>query len=87
MQILIGGFIGIGGTFISSFTDNYWIFLTFFSGTFGIANGLTMAVAMNVAWSYFPNREGMVTGVISSNFSLGGFIFGLVSIELVNPLG
>ena len=58
-----------------------------FAITFGIANGLTMAIAMNVAWSYFPNKEGMVTGIISANFSVGGFIFGMVSIELVNPLG
>ena len=84
---MIGGIIGIGGTFLSSLTDNFWIFLGLFSGTFGITNGLTMAVAMNVAWSYFPGREGMVTGIISANFSLGGFIFGILSIQIVNPEG
>ena len=77
----MGGVIGIGGCFFSSLTDNFWIFLILFAIPFGIANGLTYAVAMNVAWSYFPNKEGMVSGIISASFSLGAFIFGLVSIE------
>ena len=81
LQILIGGVLGIGGCFLSSLTDNFWIFLILFAIPFGIANGLTYAVAMNVAWSYFPNREGMVSGIISACFSLGAFIFGLLSIE------
>ena len=56
-----------------------------FSVAYGVANGLTYVVPLHIAWQYFPNREGLVSGIIVGGFGIGGFIFSLVSTNLVNP--
>ncbi len=38
-------------------------------------------------WNWFPNRKGLVTGVIVAGFGSGGFIFNRVGSKLINPLG
>lgn len=38
-------------------------------------------------WEYFPNRRGLVSGIIVGGFGLGAFIFGFVAAALVNPNG
>lgn len=53
--------------------------------SYGIANGLTYVVPLHICWQYFPKREGLVSGIIVGGFGLGGFIFSLVSTNLVNP--
>ena len=85
IQILAGCSIGILGCFLSSFTSNYWVFVGLFSVSYGVANGLTYVVPLHIAWSYFPNKEGLVSGIIVGGFGLGGFIFSLVSTNIVNP--
>ena len=56
-----------------------------FCVTFGIANGLTYVVPLHIAWQYFPNKEGLISGLVVGGFGLGGFIFDLVSTAIVNP--
>ena len=36
-------------------------------------------------WEFFPNRKGMVSGIIVGGFGFGTFIFGFISTALVNP--
>ena len=36
-------------------------------------------------WEYFPNRRGLVSGIIVGGFGLGAVIFGFVAAALVNP--
>ena len=84
-QIAIGGGIGISGAFTSSFAKTLPGFIAIFCIPFGIATGLTYSVPLNIAWMYFPNRIGVISGLIVAGFGLGGLIFGLVSTRYVNP--
>lgn len=86
LLILFGGSVGIIGCYLSSFVKNYYSFLLLFSVSFGITNGLTYIVPLHIAWMYFPNKEGLLAGIIIGSFGLGGFIYGLVSSYVVNPL-
>ena len=36
---------------------------------------------------YFPDRKGLVTGIIVGSYGLGSFIFNLVATKIVNPTG
>jgi hypothetical protein len=36
-------------------------------------------------WEHFPEKRGLVTGIIESAYGLGSFIFSLISTALVNP--
>jgi MFS family permease len=85
LQILLGGSIGILGCFLSSFTTNYSVFVILFSVSYGIANGLTYIVPLHICWQYFPNKEGLISGIIITGFGIGGFISNLVSTNIVNP--
>ena len=85
LQYLIGGGLGVLGVFFSSFTTNYHIFVILFPVLFGICSGFTYIVAMNIAWQYYPGREGFVSGVIDTSFGLGGAIFGWMMYEMINP--
>lgn len=85
LQILIGGSVGITGCLLSSMVTQYHWFLVLFTVPWGFANGFTYVVPLHLAWAYFPNREGLIAGLIVGSFGLGGFIFGLVSTSLANP--
>jgi hypothetical protein len=79
--LFIGGVIGIGGTFLSSFLNRnqYPLFVILFAGCFGCANGLTYIVATHISWLYFPKKEGFISGIIIGSFGMGGFVFGFIS--------
>jgi hypothetical protein len=42
-------------------------------------------VPMNHGWLWFPNRPGLVSGIIIGGFGIGTFIFNFVCTALVNP--
>lgn len=52
---------------------------------FGVCGGMTYVVPMNIAWQYFPGREGLITGVIDSSFGMGGAMFGHLMSRMINP--
>lgn len=42
-------------------------------------------VPLVCAFEYFPNRKGLVTGIIIGSYGLGSSIFNLLATKLVNP--
>ena len=36
-------------------------------------------------WEYFPQRRGLISGIVVGGFGFGSFIFGFVAQALVNP--
>jgi len=85
LQLLIGGCIGVFGCFASGYTDSYPAFIVLFPMLFGICGGMTYVVPMNIAWQYFPGREGLITGIIDSSFGMGGAMFGHLMSRMINP--
>lgn len=37
------------------------------------------------SWEYFPEKRGLVSGLIVLGFGFGSFIFGFVSLAVANP--
>jgi hypothetical protein len=37
------------------------------------------------AWLHFPDRKGLVSGIIMAGFGLGVFIYNIVSNKIANP--
>lgn len=40
---------------------------------------------MNIAWQYFPGREGLIAGLIDTSYGLGAAMYGNVLNSLINP--
>jgi len=52
---------------------------------FGLMNGLTYMVPVHHGWLWFPERSGLVSGIIIGGFGLGPLIFNNVSLSVINP--
>ena len=46
---------------------------------------MTYMVPMQHGWLWFPDRPGLITGIIIGGFGLGAFVFNFVCTGLVNP--
>ncbi len=52
---------------------------------FGISKSLTYLPLMKNCWKYYPNKKGLITGLILSAFGLSAFILISICDEMVNP--
>lgn len=71
----------------STQAKEFTTFLPLFSIGFGLCNGLTYMVPMQHGWLWFPERPGLVSGIIIGGFGIGTLVFGLVCGHIVNPDG
>lgn len=85
--MMIGVLVGVIGCYLSSLITNFVLFKWFFMITFGFATGFTEMLGVYVAWQYFPGREGLVSGIIMGGFGIGGFMFSLIGVYMINPDG
>ena len=84
---LIGGIFAIGGVFASSFMTTFLGFVAFYPILFGVGIGFSYMAPVICGWEYFPNRKGIVSGLIVAGFGFGSFIFSFISIYVANPDG
>jgi OFA family oxalate/formate antiporter-like MFS transporter len=42
-------------------------------------------VPLICSWEYFPDRKGLITGIIIGSYGFGSFLFTQLSTKLVNP--
>jgi hypothetical protein len=42
-------------------------------------------VPLVCGWEYFPERRGLVTGIVISAYGFGAFGFGLLAVKIINP--
>ena len=87
MFVLIGGGIGIGGTWAISHTTNWTLFFYVFPICYGFMVGFTFMIHVYVTWLYFPGKEIYLTGVQNSGFGSGAFAFTFIASRLANPKG
>mmetsp|Transcript_4692 Transcript_4692/g.7994 ORF Transcript_4692/g.7994 Transcript_4692/m.7994 type:complete len:113 (+) Transcript_4692:147-485(+) len=83
--LMIGGLLGVSGAFISSFTKQFWVFASLYGGLSGIGTGMSYMIPMVVGWEHYPDRKGMVTGIIVGSFGFGSFIYVNIATKLMNP--
>jgi OFA family oxalate/formate antiporter-like MFS transporter len=88
--VVLGGGLILGAGFIlASFTKAttpWWLWLTYGAiGGFGMGNIYTTVIACCQKW--FPDKRGMITGVIVSALGFGGLVFTPVASALITSRG
>lgn len=80
-----GGGFALIGVFCSSFTKALGPYLALYTGMNGLGCGTCYMVPLICAWEYFPQKKGLMTGIIIGAYGFGSFFFSLLSTKLVNP--
>ena len=79
---LIGGFLYSGGILLSSLvTSNMMLYLTY-GVMAGAGVGFVYVCQLSTLVKWFPTKKGIVTGVATASFALGGFLFKIVITDM-----
>jgi OFA family oxalate/formate antiporter-like MFS transporter len=85
---LLGGLFVSAGFVLASFTTSLAMLYVFYGVIVGIGNGFGYATPTPVASKWFPDRRGLVVGLMVGGYGAGSAIFGtLASAYLVPSLG
>jgi OFA family oxalate/formate antiporter-like MFS transporter len=52
---------------------------------FGFCGSLTYFQSLKNCWKYFPDKKGLISGIIFSSFGLSSFIFTSLGDQIINP--
>jgi len=83
--------IGLGhGTMIVSlliatFSTSWWAFVFFYSVCFPTGIGFVYQIPLMCGWEWFPDRKGLVSGLVIGGFGLAAFTFGFITTAIANP--
>jgi OFA family oxalate/formate antiporter-like MFS transporter len=85
--IIIGAIICLSCLYICSCLapNQFTLFKYVFSFGYAIDLGLTYMIPVQIGWSLFPNRTGLVSGIVIGGYGLGNIIFSKLSTLIVNP--
>src|SRR5215210_9542336 len=84
----LGGLLVSAGFFLASFTTSLATLYIFFGVIVGIGNGFGYSTPMPVASKWFPDKRGLVVGLMVGGYGGGQAIFGtLASGYLIPSLG
>ena len=81
----MGSVIMCSSIMIASYMETWWTFVLFYGIGFPFGIGLVYWTPIICAWEWFPERKGLISGLIIGAFGFGAFIFGFVSTAIVNP--
>ncbi len=85
VHLAIGGSIFVISIIISKYMVNFYLFLLFYSICAGIGYGIIYILPLKNAWLFFPNRKGMVGGIILSSHSFAAIGWSFFTVHLINP--
>ena len=71
---IVGSLSLLGSQLLIYFFQNF-ILLIISYALFGFGGSLTYFQSLKNCWKYFPNKKGLITGIIFSSFGLSAFIF------------
>ena len=76
----------LGCHLLLKYSAQYWVILT---GMFlyGFGNGLSYYGVLRNAWKYFPDKKGLLSGIILACFGLSSFVFTSIADLIINPQG
>ena len=83
--LLLGCSIMLGGIYLASIATNWWLFFFMYSFVFPTGIGLVYWTPVICCWEWFPDKKGLMTGLIVGAFGLGAFFFGFITTAIVNP--
>lgn len=87
LTTLIGAWISSGGVALTYFAVQksfVWVVLTY-GLLFGLGVGIAYAVPLHCGQKWFPDKRGIVSGLVVAGFGGGAFIFDQVQTSYLNP--
>jgi OFA family oxalate/formate antiporter-like MFS transporter len=84
---LAGAILVAAGFFAASFTTSLWFLYAAFGLVVGAGNGFGYATPMPVASKWFPDRRGLVVGLMVGGYGAGSAIFGPIATTLIASVG
>lgn len=86
MYVTIGlASVCLSSVLIVSFMKTLAGYIVFYMIFFGLFSGMLYLIPLKIAWGYFPEKKGTVSGIILFGYGFGSFIFGFVAQAIVNP--
>jgi OFA family oxalate/formate antiporter-like MFS transporter len=83
----IGGTLVGVGFILSSFTSSLTYLYLIFGVVVGLGNGFGYATPVPVASKWFPDKRGLVVGLMVSGYGAGSAVFGPVATSLIGSVG
>lgn len=83
--IALGSLISLLAILIASQAQNWNTFVVFYAGVFPMGIGFLYWTPLICAWEWFPDKKGLISGLIIGAFGFGALIFGFVTTWIVNP--
>src|SRR5262245_32911173 len=84
---LLGGLLVSAGFVLASFTSSLVMLYVFYGVIVGIGNGFGYSTPMPVASKWFPDRRGLVVGLMVGGYGGGQAIFGTLASGWLVPTG
>jgi len=78
-QLFIGSTIMLSSVLIASFVKTWWAFFIFYGVLFPVGIGINYWPPIIAAWEWFPDRKGLITGIILGSFGFASFIFNFIT--------
>ena len=83
----IGGTLVGLGFVLASFTTSLWQLYVMFGVVVGLGNGFGYATPVPVASKWFPDKRGLVVGIMVGGYGAGSAIFGPLATSLIGSVG
>ena len=83
----IGGTLVGLGFVLASFTTSLWQLYVMFGLVVGLGNGFGYATPVPVASKWFPDKRGLVVGIMVGGYGAGSAIFGPLATSLIGSVG
>jgi len=83
----VGALLVSLGFFLASFTGSLWFLYLTFGILAGAGNGFGYATPMPVASKWFPDRRGLVVGLMVGGYGAGSAVIGPIATALISSVG
>ncbi|MBM2828952.1 MAG: hypothetical protein HW408_1484 [Actinobacteria bacterium] len=84
---LTGAFLFSGGMLLTSFTHSLWWLYVFYGVVVGFASGVGYTCPLAVGMKWFPDRRGLVTGLMVMGYGAGGALIAPLAGLLIHLYG
>ena len=72
--------------FFATMVENFTAFFWLYSMSWSLLIGISYMVSIHHGWLWFPERPGLISGLVIGGFGVGALIFDNVSTYLINPM-
>lgn len=81
---IVGSLFLLCSQLIIYFSKDYALLIISYA-LIGLCGSLTYFQSLKNCWKYFPNKKGLISGIIFSSFGLSAFIFTSIADGVINP--